>query len=310
MRSIRFVVIVLFLSINFNLYAYTRQEYIQMHARAAVEEMLRSGVPASITLAQGCLESGNGNSELSLKSNNHFGIKCHGWSGKGMRYNDDAPNECFRVYDSVSDSYADHSDFLARNSRYAFLFDLKVTDYKGWAHGLKKAGYATDPNYANKLIKIIEENDLSRYDQMSLKDFKQSGKGSDVSAAPSTGGVDKGGVSLSRKSGVVEINSCKAVYVQLGDSPQVIADRYGLKLWEIYNYNDFPDSYRLTKGEVVYLQKKKKKADRSQTSYVVKSGDSMHSISQRYGIRLKNLYKMNDLDEQYKIEKGKKLRLR
>ena len=146
--------------------AQTAQEkYISTYADLAVQEMYRSGVPASITLAQGMLESGNGRSELAQKSNNHFGIKCHNnWSGERVYHDDDAKGECFRKYSHPYQSYRDHSDFLRYRDRYKFLFDLKTTDYKGWAYGLKQAGYATDPNYATKLIKIIEDYKLYQYD--------------------------------------------------------------------------------------------------------------------------------------------------
>ena len=145
----------------------TRSDYIEMYAPFAVKEMLISGVPASITLAQGILESGDGNSTLSRNANNHFGIKCHGmWEGDKYYMDDDAKGECFRVYTSVFDSYRDHSEFLSGRSRYAALFELRRTDYKGWAHGLKKAGYATNPKYPALLIKIIEENALAKFDKM------------------------------------------------------------------------------------------------------------------------------------------------
>ncbi len=143
-----------------------QEKYIEKYAPLAVSEMYRSGVPASITLAQGMLESGNGQSELARKSNNHFGIKCHNnWKGGRVYHDDDAKGECFRKYSDPSDSYRDHSDFLRYRDRYKFLFDYRVTDYKSWAHGLKKAGYATDPAYPKKLIKLIEEYDLHKYDK-------------------------------------------------------------------------------------------------------------------------------------------------
>ena len=133
------------------------EQYIATYSDAAVAEMYRSGVPASITLAQGLLESGMGRSTLAVQANNHFGIKCHGWTGMKVYHDDDAKDECFRKYESVEDSYKDHSDFLRYKDRYKFLFDLEPTDYKGSCYGLKSAGYATDPSYANKLINIIEK---------------------------------------------------------------------------------------------------------------------------------------------------------
>lgn len=154
-----------------------QERYIQKWAPTAVREMYRSGVPASITLAQGILESRYGLSPLASEGNNHFGIKCHkDWKGKSMRYDDDAKGECFRVYDSADESFQDHSDFLRYRDRYKFLFDLKTTDYKGWAYGLKKAGYATDPNYPAKLIKYIEDYKLYEYDTMTSEESERLAK--------------------------------------------------------------------------------------------------------------------------------------
>ena len=149
------------------------EAYIEKYAQDAVNEMFRSGVPASITLAQGMLESANGQSYLALKGNNHFGIKCHDWKGPGVYMDAEKRNECFRKYRNVSESYRDHSDFLRYRDRYKFLFDLKITDYKGWAHGLKKAGYATDPAYPRKLINLIETYDLSRFDQTDTREIRK-----------------------------------------------------------------------------------------------------------------------------------------
>lgn len=166
-----------------------QERYIQKWAPTAVREMYRSGVPASITLAQGILESRYGLSSLATEGNNHFGIKCHkDWKGKSMRYDDDAKGECFRVYDSAEESFRDHSDFLRYRDRYKFLFDLKTTDYKGWAYGLKKAGYATDPNYPAKLIKYIEDYRLYEYDTMTTEDSERLAKAPDNKAVASSGG--------------------------------------------------------------------------------------------------------------------------
>ncbi len=168
----------------------TPQElYIQKWAPTAVREMYRSGVPASITLAQGILESRYGLSSLATEGNNHFGIKCHkDWKGKSMRYDDDAKGECFRVYDSADESFQDHSDFLRYRDRYKFLFDLKTTDYKGWAYGLKKAGYATDPNYPAKLIKYIEDYKLYEYDTMTSEEAERFVQTAEAEAGVAVGG--------------------------------------------------------------------------------------------------------------------------
>ncbi|MCM1199044.1 MAG: glucosaminidase domain-containing protein, partial [Clostridium sp.] len=171
-----------------------QQEYIARYSKIAVEEMYRSGVPASITLAQGLLESGYGRSELAVKGNNHFGIKCHDWKGPSMRFDDDRKGECFRKYEHAEASFMDHSDFLRYRDRYKFLFDLETTDYRGWAYGLKKAGYATDPQYPQKLIKLIEEYDLSRFDKASPDDISSRGDAAAVKAD-----VHQGGKASSRK---------------------------------------------------------------------------------------------------------------
>src|SRR5512133_2598751 len=169
-----FFICFLVLNASFSMAQYpermTRALYFETYREIAIREMNRSGVPASITLAQGALESGDGNSRLAKSANNHFGIKCHDdWNGKTIREDDDSRNECFRKYPSVDESYKDHSDYLRSKTRYAFLFDLKVTDYKGWARGLKKAGYATNPSYAESLIKIIEDYNLGMYDRMTAE---------------------------------------------------------------------------------------------------------------------------------------------
>ncbi len=170
-----------------------QQRYVNRYASLAVTEMYRSGVPASITLSQGLLESRYGLSALAAEGHNHFGIKCHNdWKGKTMAVDDDAKGECFRVYDADIESFRDHSDFLRYRDRYKFLFDFPVTDYKAWANGLKKAGYATDPAYPAKLIKLIEDYDLSRFDKAKPADFEPGGKYADLGAeAPSASVSDK-----------------------------------------------------------------------------------------------------------------------
>ena len=160
----RIVLFLLLFSFQLNAQNITRNEYITKYKDEAIYQMTKYKIPASITLAQGILESGDGNSELAKKSNNHFGIKCHSnWEGDRVYHNDDKKNECFRKYNQVKDSFDDHSEFLLK-PRYAALFEYPLTDYKSWARGLKKAGYATNPNYAKLLIKIIKENDLDQFD--------------------------------------------------------------------------------------------------------------------------------------------------
>lgn len=267
-------------------------EYIKQYAPMAVDQMKRHKIPASITLSQGLLESGAGYSELSRESNNHFGIKCGGsWNGRSVRHDDDARQECFRAYRNPKDSYEDHSLFLRRGARYAFLFDLKITDYKGWARGLKKAGYATDPSYANRLITIIEDYELYRYDR----------KGAFV-AIETEEPVYQHQVYIA--------NDIAYIVARNGDTFKELGKEFGIRWKKLVKYNDLHKDYTLTDGDIIYLKSKKKKADKSYTVYIVRDGDSMHDISQRFGIRLKNLYKMNRKDPDYVPEIGDRLRLR
>ena len=239
--------------------------------------MKRYHVPASITLAQGLLESGAGKSQLARKSNNHFGIKCGKyWEGRTVRANDDAPNECFRAYRHPKDSYRDHSKFLRGGTRYASLFKLKITDYKGWAKGLKKAGYATDPRYANRLINIIELYDLDRYDR-------------------------KGGLKWAEEFPNPHqpylANDLLYVIARRGDTFKSIGKEFDLKKKRVRTYNELPKGYEFQGGEIVYLEEKHRHAVDGFISYIVRPGDSMYSIAQKFGVKLKNLYRLNGMDE-------------
>ena len=227
-----------------------QERYVKKYADMAVREMLRSGVPASITLAQGMLESGNGMSKLAVKGNNHFGIKCHkGWEGKTMRVDDDAPNECFRVYKSVEDSYKDHSDFLRYRDRYKFLFDLERTDYKGWAYGLKKAGYATDPGYPAKLIKYIEDYKLDRLDVLGKAEETAVPLPPHRIEAPVLAMADEEfHFPLTRE--LYSINGVPFVYALEGETYKSIAKYYHLFHKEILRFNDLKRSRsRANQGE-------------------------------------------------------------
>ncbi|WP_346856976.1 glucosaminidase domain-containing protein [uncultured Draconibacterium sp.] len=270
----------------------SREEYIKRWQLIAIEEMNRSGIPASITMAQGCLESGNGNSELSRKSNNHFGIKCKkGWTGKKVYYDDDAKNECFRKYRTVEDSYVDHTNFLMGNPRYASLFELDPTDYKAWAKGLKKAGYATAHDYDKRLIKIIEENKLHRLDKkmnyQELAVFEQQSVSPGISNSLMLNPYN------THK--VVKFNDIKSVVARKGDTYEMLAQEFGLSDWELYKFNDQRAGYRPVPNEVIYIQSKKGKASKTNLTHRVQQGESMHFISQMYGVKLKPLYKRNGM---------------
>ena len=275
-------------------------KYIKEYAPMAVEQMERHKIPASITLAQGLLESGAGRSRLAREGNNHFGIKCHGWKGKTIREDDDERNECFRAYRTVEDSYEDHSKFLKGGKRYAFLFELKITDYKGWAKGLKKAGYATDRSYANRLITIIEDYELYKYDNkgMSKREARRWQK------------LLKKKPWLANPHQTYLANGLVYVVARDGDTFRLLGGEFDVSWKKLVKYNDLHEEYTLEAGDIIYLKKKNKKAQKPYKEYIVRDGDSMHSISQKFGIRLKNLYKMNKLDGDCVPEVGDKLKLR
>lgn len=272
------------------------EKYIKTYSDLAVQHQKKYKIPASITLAQGLLESGAGQSDLARRSNNHFGIKCHSdWRGGRVYHDDDLRGECFRKYKRVEDSYEDHSKFLLR-SRYERLFDLKITDYKGWARGLQKCGYATDRAYANKLIKVIEDYELYRYD--TGKGHKISQKEREKQKYP------KLRYTIYRTFGLLY------VYAKENDSFDRIAQSLDFKVKDLKKFNEVPEDFPLQKGDIVYLEKKKKKADKPYYDHVVQIGESMHSISQKYGIQIKSLYKINKKDKDYIPEEGDVLKLR
>ncbi|MCB0754873.1 MAG: glucosaminidase domain-containing protein [Flavobacteriales bacterium] len=284
----------------------TRSDYIEKYAPFAVKEMLLSGVPASITLAQGILESGDGNSLLAREANNHFGIKCHGmWEGKKYYMDDDAKNECFRVYASVFDSYKDHSEFLSTRDRYASLFELRRTDYKGWAHGLKKAGYATNPKYPALLIKIIEENDLAKYDRM-----KTPPKGSIETPEPTV--PTKPNPTAETSSGQRQMylrNNTRYVWVQEGDTYKKLERMLQLREQQLQKYNDLARGANLIPGERLYVQPKRNN-NTEQDYHVVAKGETLRWISQEYAVKLKKLYQYNELSIGEEPAIGQKVWLR
>ena len=286
----------LFLSIFFSFLAISQdaRNYIKEYSALAIHEMNLYKIPASITLAQGILESGSGKSTLAVEANNHFGIKCHvDWSGPAVYHDDDEKNECFRKYQNVSESFRDHSIFLSQRGRYSFLFKLRKNDYKGWAKGLQKAGYATSSTYAKKLIKLINEYDLSRYDRkkISKKDKKKLNIESEYS-------VD---------SEVYQKNYTKYVLAKSGESYDDIAERLDVWLWELLKYNESENDRILIEGEKVYLQPKRKKG--TKPYHTVLTDETMYSISQLYGIKLRHLYKKNRMEEGSQPYVGQKISL-
>lgn len=315
----------------------SQEEYIRKYSKTAVSEMYRSGIPASITLAQGLLESGAGLSRLAKEGNNHFGIKCHNWNGKKIYEDDDRRHECFRKYGSAEESYRDHSDFLRYKDRYKFLFDLDPTDYKGWAYGLKKAGYATDPKYPQKLIKLIEDYRLYEYDskpasyaetaavkEKPSKKHRGEKKGSATSSVPSVRPqspskietpqpLDKGqrevfNFNLSRQ--MYSLNGVPFVYSVEGETYASIAKDYNLFPKEILKFNDLKQPVELLPGTVVYLQKKKKSAAKGLEKHVWEPGDNLWAVSQRYAVQLSSLKKMNGVKSDSELVEGDLISLR
>ena len=275
-----------------------RLEYFERYRDLAMEEMNRSGVPASITLAQGALESGDGTSRLALQANNHFGIKCHDdWNGKTMKHDDDRKNECFRKYGSVEESYRDHSDFLNDKSRYASLFELDPTDYKGWARGLKKAGYATSPTYDKTLIRIIEEYDLLQYDLLVMNHIHYRSK-PDASPVPVSG----------RR--IMENNRVKYIIAKAGDSFLSLSSELDKLEWELPRYNDLTPYDSIVEGQIIYVQPKRNKAGVGNKIHTIKTGESMYEVSQLYAVKLVRLYDLNQIPYGTEPETGSVLQLR
>ena len=302
MKKICFIV-VLFLSLAAQAqvrWNQAYQQYINQYKDIAIEQMLRWKIPASITLAQGLFESGAGKSELAVRGNNHFGIKCNGWDGRKVYHDDDASNECFRAYDNAFESYEDHSRFLAGSKRYSELFSLKTTDYKGWARGLKAAGYATNPQYAHKLIEIIQLYKLYEYD---------TAKHYDKFMTEHTKDHPTNGTSLHP---IKRFNKNYYLLARRGDTFRSIGEEIGISYRKIAKYNERDKRDQLTEGEIIWLKKKQSKAPKDYKGrlHYVKNGESMYSIAQLYGIRLKKLYKLNHMGPYDDIHVGQGLRLR
>ena len=273
------------------------QEYFDRYKDLAIEQMQKHRIPASITLAQGVLESAAGNSELARKGNNHFGIKCHGWTGRKTYHDDDERNECFRAYDNVFESYEDHSLFLVNSRRYSSLFQLDRKDYKGWAYGLKACGYATNPRYATQLIEIIQLYNLDQYDN--ARKFNRYNEYQTHQA-------------VAQMRTVRFFNKNYYVIARKGDTFKSIGKEVGVSARRLASYNELYRKAELKDGDIVWLEKKRRNAPKEYKNrpHIVRSGESMYSISQQYGIRLKRLYKMNGLLADYQLRVGDSLRLR
>ena len=280
-----------------------REQYFQRWYETAMQQMASSGIPASIILAQAALESGNGTSRLAVEANNHFGIKCHNWQGPIIRHDDDFKKECFRSYEDAAESFSDHSDFLRYNDRYAFLFDLDPSDYKGWAHGLKKAGYATDPLYAEKLIKIIEDYKLYQYDFPGLAESDRKltlppppsrlERSREVEAPLNFRPRSLGNVVIDYT--FYERHGLLYIIATGTETYASLARQFNLFRRELMRYNDVKKDHTIPSGAIVYLQAKRNQSTKDLAKHVVEEGETMYSLSQRFGVKLKKLYKYNNM---------------
>jgi hypothetical protein len=294
------------------------RSYLNRYSALAVSEMKRTGVPASITLAQGMIESDYGRSSLAREANNHFGIKCHDdWTGAIYRHDDDRRDECFRRYSKAEDSFKDHSDFLKRVPRYKFLFSLPVTDYKGWAKGLKLAGYATNPDYANMLIRTIEANNLNLYDNGKQPALARTDtQKQNIEAIPEDATVtNRTPVSSymrvpERVQRVMENNRIQYIIVRDGETKESIEQEFQLLKWELSKYNEISAEFVPVQGQILYLQPKRDKAEPGKEYYIAVNGDTMYSVSQKFGVKIKKLYEYNRMGDGSEPVAGDKIYLR
>ena len=299
----------------------TPEEYIQTYKDIAIREMKTHKIPASITLAQGLLESGAGNSALAREAKNHFGIKCHkGWEGDTYYMDDDEKNECFRKYDDVEQSFRDHSEFLCGRSRYAALFDLDITDYEGWAKGLKAAGYATNPKYAQLLIDRIKLYDLTQYDQIALgllaeSDVEPIDPDADEYFELAYSPKDKSIFPLADMTPegrfIYENNGVRFVYAKEGETPESMAKTFGIKFKRFCEYNclKHPEEVVFHSGDVVYLEKLRNKNWKAK-KYTVQEGETLRDVALRFAVKPEKILRKNGLKEGEKLHKGQELWLR
>jgi len=312
------------------------QQYIEKYREIAINEEIRTGVPAAITLAQGIFESMAGQSDLAVASNNHFGIKCkENWNGAKVYHDDDARGECFRKYATVEESYRDHSDFLRTRPHYAFLFGLDPADYEAWAHGLKKAGYATNPAYAKAIIKKIEDNNLQQYTLVALQ---RSGGGQDyavnntdkkpvmntiVTSLPDAPEIKAGEKPSAKEEVLIEysgeanypqgkftINKTKVIYATAGTSLFALASNNNIPLEKLQEFNELENGADiLSNNQLIYLEKKLKKSD-SREYHIVAQAETIESIAQKEGVQLESLFEYNKMQKGLQPAPGEKVYLK
>ena len=295
------------------------EAFINRWYRVAIEHQHRYGIPASIKLAQAILESGAGTSYLARNANNYFGIKCHGWTGRTIIRPDDTPYCCFRVYSNAMESWNDHSIFLTTRAHYRFLFDLDITDYRGWARGLLRAGYATNPNYANMLISLIERYSLYRFDRMRPDGSIVTGRRQRVVIQRHSGQQTTTAQRNNTRNNASRATWTHQPYIthglvhviaRNGDTYSSIARAFGFRERDLLRFNDKLTDMRLRDGDIVYFERKRRRATPEHTHHIVRAGETMHGISQKYGIRLNNLYRLNGIRFTDVLREGDILRLR
>ena len=300
------------------------RNYIATYKDLAIHEMQRTGVPAAIKLAQGIHETFAGQSVLVRKSNNHFGIKCKtGWTGESVSHDDDARGECFRKYASAADSYRDHSDFLRTRSHYAFLFNLDPTDYEAWAHGLKKAGYATNPKYPQVIIKLIKDYNLQDYTLIAMNLKKEesvvwTNKTETASHAAAAEKIEATEAVVAQKpavqravypSGLFRINETNVVFIAKGTSYLAVAEEHNIPLARLFEFNDIAAATEVAlQDQLLFLQRKKRTG--ANEYHVVAEGETLYDIAQAEGIRIESLLSYNHLARHMQPEAGEKLYLR
>ena len=328
MKKIRFTIVYVIFTTLATLYTtaearQTREEYIERYKSIAVAHMERYGIPASITMAQGILESDAGNSALSISSNHHFGIKCKkNWTGRKVYHDDDAKGECFRAYPSVEESYQDHAEFLDSSPRYDSLFAYPSNDYRSWARGLKAAGYATAPDYAERLVAIIEKYNLHLLDQQDGDAIYSSGKNAKENAEyfaiqstinrQEAVGIDPFRISSSMHKGynVYRTNNTCYIVAKQGDTYSSLGKIFAISEKMLRRFNDVDKSETLTENEIVFIERKKDRWLGDALLHEVRDGEDLHTLSQTFGIRKKNLARLNHLRPNSSLEKGQTVRIR
>ncbi len=320
MKNIIITIFAIGLTLSVTAQRITREQYVSMYKDKAIDEMKRSGIPASITLAQGILESDCGNSYLAVNANNHFGIKCAGgWTGATAYHDDDQKQECFRSYNSAEESYDDHTDFLVSKPRYASLFQLNSTDYKGWAEGLSKCGYATDPNYPERLITIIEQLNLAQYDSDEYTDIQRNN--TVVASADETSKTEIYDAPVIRVDASFMINpihvhkveynnGVRYIKVIKGDTWEGIAREFHLMVSELLRYNDLDASAKIGDMKYLYIRSKRNRAHSDCQTHTVREGDTMWSIAHKYGMKLRRLRRFNHMAVGQEPATGEVLNLR